>query len=118
VDAGRVSGVNYLDAKASGLKHVAAGAVLLATGGLGHVYKETTNPAIACGDGMVMAYRAGALLSDMEFVQFHPTALSSRALPGFFSRKRCGARAHTFATCFWNASCRATTKPRNSPRVM
>ena len=57
--------------------------MLLATGGLGHVYKETTNPSVACGDGMAMAYRAGALLSDMEFVQFHPTALFVKGAPRF-----------------------------------
>ncbi len=60
-----------------------ARAVLLATGGLGHVYKETTNPSVACGDGMAMAYRAGAVLSDMEFVQFHPTALFVKGAPRF-----------------------------------
>ena len=56
---------------------------MLATGGLGHVYKETTNPAVACGDGVAMAYRAGALISDMEFVQFHPTALYLKGAPRF-----------------------------------
>jgi L-aspartate oxidase len=83
LEGGRVCGVSYVDAKSSELTRVPAKAVLLATGGLGHVYKETTNPSVACGDGMAMAYRAGALLSDMEFVQFHPTALFVKGAPRF-----------------------------------
>jgi L-aspartate oxidase len=60
-----------------------ADAVVLATGGCGQVFRVTTNPTIATGDGVAAAWRAGAEISDMEFVQFHPTALDSDASPKF-----------------------------------
>jgi L-aspartate oxidase len=62
---------------------IRASAVLLATGGLGHVFSNTTNPAVATGDGVAMAYRAGAEIADIEFVQFHPTALAVEGAPRF-----------------------------------
>ena len=74
----RVAGATLLDG-AGKLHEVRARAVLLASGGAGQVYSDTTNPAVATGDGIAMAYRAGAELMDMEFYQFHPTAF---ALPG------------------------------------
>jgi L-aspartate oxidase len=83
LEGNRVGGVTFLDESTGALKTIQAKAVLLATGGLGQVYKETTNPLVATGDGVAMAYRAGALASDMEFVQFHPTALYVKEAPRF-----------------------------------
>ena len=62
---------------------IAARAVLIAAGGAGQVYSDTTNPAVATGDGIALAAHAGAELADMEFYQFHPTALSLPGAPRF-----------------------------------
>ncbi len=83
VEKGRVAGLRFLD-ETDGTHHeVRSGAILLATGGLGQLYRETTNPEVATGDGMAIAFEAGATLSDMEFVQFHPTALLIKGAPRF-----------------------------------
>lgn len=62
---------------------VRAGAVLMATGGGGQVFAQTTNPELSTGDGVAIAWRAGAVLRDLEFVQFHPTALTQPGAPRF-----------------------------------
>ncbi len=83
LDEGRVVGALILDARRGRLLAVTARATLLATGGLGRVYSDTTNPDVATGDGVAMAWRAGAVISDIEFVQFHPTALHVEGAPRF-----------------------------------
>jgi L-aspartate oxidase len=79
---GRVRGAVYYDAD-GGRREVGAEATLLATGGAGQVFRETTNPAVATGDGVALAYLAGARVADLEFVQFHPTALNLSGAPRF-----------------------------------
>ncbi|NQV07076.1 L-aspartate oxidase [bacterium] len=76
VDAGRVAGTACRTGDGSKLALLAP-AVVLATGGIGRLYEWTTNPPEVTGDGAAMAHRAGARLADMEFVQFHPTALAT-----------------------------------------
>jgi L-aspartate oxidase len=83
LEKGRAVGVRFIDESDSSLHELRAGAVLLATGGLGQLFRDTTNPEVATGDGMAIAYEAGAVLSDMEFVQFHPTALAIKGAPQF-----------------------------------
>jgi fumarate reductase flavoprotein subunit len=75
VDDGRVQGVVALDLKSGRIEAITARAVILCTGGCGKVFPFTTNAAIKNGDGMALAFRAGAPLKDMEFVQYHPTGL-------------------------------------------
>ncbi len=74
VENNECRGVILFDGK--NYETVYASAIILATGGIGQLYKYTTNPAGATGDGIALAHRAGAVLQDMEFVQFHPTALA------------------------------------------
>lgn len=79
---GRVCGIQAIG-KMGEHRHITASAVLFATGGMGQLYRNTTNPAVATGDGVAMAFRAGAEISDMEFIQFHPTALYLKNAPRF-----------------------------------
>jgi L-aspartate oxidase len=80
---GCVRGVRYLDPLVRAPRELRARAVILASGGAGQVFLHTTNPQVATGDGMAMAHAAGAELADMEFVQFHPTALNLEGAPRF-----------------------------------
>lgn len=83
VGDGRCLGVRYLDPILRAPRDVFARAVVLCTGGAGQLYQHTTNPPVATGDGMSMAYFAGVDMADMEFIQFHPTALSLEGAPRF-----------------------------------
>ena len=78
-DDGRVTGITYRDA--SGQQRAEVDVVILASGGAGQLYRHTTNPGVTTGDGVAAALWAGAWLADVEFYQFHPTAL---AVPGSF----------------------------------
>ncbi len=78
---GRCQGISLI--YNSQVSWVQAGAVVLATGGGGQVYAQTTNPEVSTGDGVAIAWRAGAILRDLEFVQFHPTALTKPGAPHF-----------------------------------
>ena len=79
IENNRVVGVTVFSSE--GLENLDADIVVLASGGAGQLYRHTTNPAVTTGDGVALALRAGAVLADLEFYQFHPTAL---AVPGSF----------------------------------
>ncbi|MBS7539236.1 L-aspartate oxidase [Ancylobacter lacus] len=78
--AGRIAGITFRD-RSGAAQALEARAVVLATGGIGGLYASTTNPLTAVGSGLAVAARAGAVLRDMEFVQFHPTAIAAGADP-------------------------------------
>lgn len=79
---GACVGAAFVD-RDGALHHADAARTLIATGGAGQVFRETTNPAVATGDGIAMAFEAGARVTDLEFVQFHPTVLSVDGAPRF-----------------------------------
>jgi len=79
VEEGRVRGIKALDCRTSSVEEFSCRTLILATGGAGQLYKFSTNSEIATGDGVALAFNAGAEIVDMEFFQFHPTALR---LPG------------------------------------
>ncbi|HGY5538146.1 MAG TPA: L-aspartate oxidase, partial [Prochlorococcus sp.] len=81
VEHNRCHGLQVLDGPL--LHWISARAVVLATGGGGHLFANTTNPAQACGEGLALAWHAGAAIEDLEFVQFHPTALKLEGAPCF-----------------------------------
>ena len=83
VEDGAVVGVTALDARTNARQDFACDHLILATGGCGQLYRASTNPPVATADGVALAYRAGAEVLDMEFIQFHPTALRLPGVPVF-----------------------------------
>ena len=102
IEAGICKGVCLSQPKADGTPHIRwlpARAVVLATGGGGQVFSQTTNPEASTGDGVAMAWRAGAEVRDLEFFQFHPTALTKAGAPRFLiSEAVRGEGAHLLAS--------------------
>ncbi len=83
LEEGRCTGAWLLDERTNRPAAVKSRAVVIATGGVGRLFKESTNPSVATGDGIAMALEAGTVLSNLEFVQFHPTALFMKNAPRF-----------------------------------
>ena len=102
-EAGRCVGAVSLS-RAGELTVSLARAVVLACGGAGQIFSSTTNPEVATGDGHAMAYRAGALMRDMEFMQFHPTAFHSSENPCLLITEALRGKARSSWTATASAS--------------
>jgi L-aspartate oxidase len=83
VKDGTVNGVTALDLRSGSVLDFDCKFLILASGGAGHLFRHTTNPDVATGDGVALAYKAGAEMTDMEFFQFHPTGLRLPGVPPF-----------------------------------
>ncbi|MBM3154928.1 MAG: L-aspartate oxidase [Chloroflexi bacterium] len=83
VENGKVRGIKALDVRTGSMLEYESRFVILATGGAGRLFKYTTNSDVATGDGIALAYHAGAEITDMEFIQFHPTVLRLPGVPSF-----------------------------------
>jgi L-aspartate oxidase len=83
VEKGRMTGIRTLDCRTGSTEDFTCHHLILATGGAGQLYKYNTNPSVATGDGIALAFNAGAEITDIEFFQFHPTALRMPGVPPF-----------------------------------
>jgi L-aspartate oxidase len=83
INGGKVNGVRALDSRTGLVEEYECSSVILATGGAGRLFKYTTNSDVATGDGIALAFQAGAEITDMEFFQFHPTAIRLPGVPPF-----------------------------------
>ncbi len=111
-------GAYILDQATGSVDTFLAKVTVMATGGVGAVYTTTTNPLVATGDGIAMVYRAKGTVKDMEFIQFHPTALYHPGdRPSSSSPRPCAATAPCCATCAARSSCTSMTRACAWPRA-